>query len=119
MDGRNFFDELRYLGEMDLAAELLRSREVRLFCGLLLEESGFLKPSYCDSERDTAFREGERNFGQRVFELLWRVDDSAPLGCMAEYGAYLEALKDEADRKAAGLKEDDVYGGNDGNDGGN
>ena len=80
--------DVRAKEERNLAAALLESREARLFCGLLLEESGFLCSSMRDTSVLTAFAEGQRLVGQRVFELLWHVSDEAPLKCMVEYGEF-------------------------------
>lgn len=88
----------RLKGEAKLASALLALPEGRIFCGLLLEETGFLRNSARDSPTpgDTYFREGERNVGQRVFELLWRAGGAAPLSCMAEYGEWLAQAEERA-----------------------
>lgn len=88
--------------ETKLASALLAVPEGRIFCGLLLEETGFLRNSARDSPspEETYFREGERNAGQRVFEILWRGGGAAPLACMAEYGAWLAEVKERAERNA-------------------
>lgn len=84
--------------ETKLASALLALPEGRIFCGLLLEETGFLRNSARDSPapEDTYFREGERNVGQRVFEMLWRAGGAAPLSCMAEYGEWLAQAEERA-----------------------
>ena len=94
----------RLKGEAKLASALLALPEGRIFCGLLLEETGFLRNSARDSPtpEETYFREGERNAGQRVFEFLWRAGGSAPLACMAEYGVWLAEVKERAERNANG-----------------
>lgn len=91
--GSAVLDE-RIKGEARLASALLSVPEGRIFCGLLLEETGFLRNSARDSPtaEDTYFREGERNVGQRVFELLWRAGGS-PLLCMEEYGEWLAEIE--------------------------
>ena len=98
------FREERLKGEAKLASALLDLPEGRIFCGLLLEETGFLRNSARDSPtpEETYFREGERNAGQRVFEFLWRAGGAAPLACMAEYGAWLAEVKELAERNASG-----------------
>lgn len=92
------FREERLKGEAKLASALLDLPEGRIFCGLLLEETGFLRNSARDSPapEDTYFREGERNVGQRVFEMLWRAGGAAPLSCMAEYGEWLAQAEERA-----------------------
>ena len=100
------FDEAflmeRLASETKLASALLALPEGRIFCGLLLEETGFLRNSARDSPspEETYFREGERNVGQRVFEMLWRAGGAAPLSCMAEYGEWLAEVKERAERNA-------------------
>lgn len=88
----------RLKGEAKLASALLALPEGRIFCGLLLEETGFLRNSARDSPapEDTYFREGERNVGQRVFEMLWSAGGAAPLSCMAEYGEWLAQAEERA-----------------------
>lgn len=92
------FREERLKGETKLASALLDLPEGRIFCGLLLEETGFLRNSARDSPapEDTYFREGERNVGQRVFEMLWSAGGAAPLSCMAEYGEWLAQAEKRA-----------------------
>lgn len=94
----------RLKGEAKLASALLALPEGRIFCGLLLEETGFLRNSARDSPapEDTYFREGERNVGQRVFEMLWSAGGAAPLSCMVEYGEWLAEVKERAERNANG-----------------
>ena len=98
------FREERLKGEAKLASALLDLPEGRIFCGLLLEETGFLRNSARDSPtpEETYFREGERNAGQRVFEFLWRAGGAAPLSCMVEYGEWLAQVKERAERNASG-----------------
>ena len=97
----------RIKGEAKVASALLSVPEGRIFCGLLLEETGFLRNSARDSPsaEDTYFREGERNVGQRVFELLWRAGGD-PLKCMAEYGAWLAEIEAREAAKEGGNERD-------------
>ena len=77
--------------EVRLMSALLAKPEGRIFCGLLISETGFLGNSAKNSvsPENVYFREGERNVGQRVFELAWRVEESMPLRCLSEYGEWL------------------------------
>lgn len=118
MTSEEAFVEERLAGEAELASALLAVPEGRIFCGLLLEETGFLRNSARDSPsaEATYFREGERNAGQRVFEFLWRRGGAAPLECMAEYGAWLAEIRERALRQSheaggadAGSLSEDVF----------
>ena len=98
--------------EKRLITALLARPEGRIFIGLLIEESGFLRSSARDSPtaEDTYFREGERNVGQRVFEMAVSVGFN-PLECMRQHGEWLkEILLREA---AEDIGEDEGYGGTD------
>lgn len=86
-------DTARLEEEKRIVSLLLDCKEARLFFGLLLEETGFLGMAYRQNERDTAFREGERSVGLRVFEMLWHYSRDAPLICMEEYGEHIKTLK--------------------------
>ena len=57
--------------EARFMSALLALPEGRIFVGLLIEETGFLRSSARDppTAEDTYYREGERNVGQRVFEM--------------------------------------------------
>ncbi|ANZ44214.1 hypothetical protein [Cloacibacillus porcorum] len=79
--------------ERRLMSALLAFAEGRIFVGLLIEETGFLRSSARDSPtaEDTYYREGERNVGQRVFEMA--VSSGAdPLRCMREHGRWCEEI---------------------------
>ena len=76
-----------------LMSALLAFAGGRVFVGLLIEETGFLRSSARDSPtaEDTYYREGERNVGQRVFEMA--VSSGAdPLRCMREHGRWCEEI---------------------------
>jgi len=90
---------VRLREEERLMSALLAIPEARIFCGLLIEESGFLQNALRNSPECTAFAEGERNVGQRVFELAWRHREDDPLSCMREYGDWCRLLSDISDRE--------------------
>lgn len=86
--------------EKELTAALLATPEGRIFCGLLLETSGCMRPVMRETDRWTAYAEGMRAVGLAVFELLWEHDETLPLQCMNEYGQWLkdnEKTKEETD----------------------
>ena len=104
--------EQRRNAERSLISALLGIPEGRIFVGLLIEETGFLKSSARDSPtvEDTYYREGERNVGQRVFEMAFGAG-AEPLGCMKEFGRWNKEieLREEADN--ASEEEEVSYGG--------
>lgn len=81
--------EQRQSAEKRLVSALLGIPEGRIFIGLLIEETGFLRSSARDSPtvEDTYYREGERNVGQRVFEMAFAAE-ADPLACMREFGLW-------------------------------
>lgn len=81
--------EQRQNAEHRLVSALLNTPEGRIFIGLLIEETGFLRSSARDSPavEDTYYREGERNVGQRVFEMAFGAGAN-PLDCMKEFGIW-------------------------------
>ncbi|WP_281679780.1 hypothetical protein [Synergistes jonesii] len=101
--------EQRREAEMRLMSALLGIPEGRIFVGLLIEETGFLKSSARDSPTayDAYYREGERNVGQRVFEMALGAG-AEPLECMREFGAWCGEIRL---REEAEEKEDQGYGG--------
>lgn len=106
-------DDVRAEFERRLMSALLATPEGRIFVGLLVEESGFLRSSARDSPtaEDTYYRECERNVGQRVFELAAGCG-ADPLGCMREYGLWLEEAA-RLERVFPAVDEDCSYGGTD------
>ena len=87
-------DEVRTEYESSLMTALLALPEGRIFVGLLIEETGFLRSSARDSptSEDTYYREGERNVGQRVFELAVNCGVD-PLKCMREHGQWCKEIE--------------------------
>lgn len=84
--------------ETDIVSALLKIREGRLFFAMLLEESGFLKNGFRETPEQTAFAEGERSIGGRVFNLILSCagGDLEPLKCMSEYREWcLQTMKQE------------------------
>ncbi len=107
--------DVRTESEQRLMSALLAIPEGRIFVGLLVEETGFLKSSARDSPtaEDTYYREGERNVGQRVFEMAVSCG-ADPLGCMREHGQWLReiALRERTAFCANDDEEEEVsYGG--------
>lgn len=100
--------EVCFEAEKKLVESAARYKEVRVLLGQLLEESHFLAPSISpDNPSDThaaAFREGQRFFGQRIFELLMSLSDAKPLSCMREAKRWRDQVQTEVNemkRKAA------------------
>ena len=100
-------ENIRIREEDHLMAALLATQEGRLFCGLLIEESGFLRNGLREASDLTAFAEGERNVGQRIFELAWRNDETKPLICMREYGDWCKQLGIMTEKEIT-TKEDEI-----------
>lgn len=100
-------ENIRIREEDRLMAAVLAMPEGRLFCGLLIEESGFLKNGLRETPDLTAFAEGERNVGQRIFEFAWRNEETKPLTCMKEYGDWHRQLETMTIKEAT-VKEDEM-----------
>lgn len=101
--------------EQRLMSALLALPEGRIFVGLLVEETGFLRSSARDSPtaEDTYYREGERNVGQRVFEMAVSCG-ADPLKCMREHGQWCEEIASRESGLPADEEEEDYgYGGTD------
>lgn len=84
--------------EKDLGAALFATAEGRLFCGLLMAETGVFSPGARDSPERTYLVAGERNVGLRAFGLI-RAGGGDPMRCLTEYEQWrkwqIENLKEE------------------------
>lgn len=87
--------------EKELISALLDVPAARLLIGLIITESGYLNCAMRNTPDRTAFAEGERHVGQRVFELAWAADETLPLKCMKEYGNWMKELDELRDKKEA------------------
>lgn len=91
-------EEAKAKAETEIVSALLKTGEGRLFFALLIEESGFLKNGYRDTPEQTAFAEGERSIGGRLWSLILSCagGDLEPLKCMNEYREWrLQTVKQE------------------------
>lgn len=61
---------------------------------MLLEESGFLKNGFRETPEQTAFAEGERSIGGRIFNLILSCagGELEPLQCMNEYKEWRKQI---------------------------
>lgn len=87
--------------EKEVMAALLGTEAGRLFCGLLMRETGVFAPSAMSSAEATYLREGERNVGVRVFTAVLGAGGD-PIGCMREFAAWFkqcEKVKAEQQEK--------------------
>jgi len=100
-------ENIRIREEDRMMAAVLAIPEGRLFCGLLIEESGFLRNGLRETPELSAFAEGERNVGQRVFELAWRNEETKPLVCMKEHGEWYRQLGIMTEKEIP-VKEDEI-----------
>lgn len=73
--------------EKEMMAALLATEAGRLFCAMLMRETGVFAPTARDNVNATYLCEGERNVGIRVFSAVLNAGGD-PIGCMKEYAEW-------------------------------
>ena len=87
--------------EKELMSALTATEAGRLFCGLLMRETGVFAPAAMSDVNATYLREGERNVGLRVFSAVLSAGGD-PVGCMKDFAEWLktcERLKEEKEHE--------------------
>lgn len=85
--------------EKELMAALLATEAGRLFCGLLLQESGAFACPMRATPDATAFAVGEQHVGQRVQQLTWAVDESFPMRCLREWQTWQDDKRSREEKE--------------------
>lgn len=84
--------------ENEMMSALLGTEAGRLFCGMLMRDTGVFAPTAMDNTNATYFKEGERNVGIRVFSAVLNAGGD-PIGCMREMAEWVKQhqAKEEQD----------------------
>lgn len=100
----------RCRAENGIVSALLETREGRLFFAMMIEESGFLRNGFMDTPELTAFAQGERSIGGRIFNLILSCDESGtkPLECMNEYREWRRQVCLQELNKIRGYRESEA-----------
>ena len=89
--------------EKEMVAALLGTEAGRLFCAMLMRETGVFAPTARDNVNATYLYEGERNVGIRVFSAVLNAGGD-PIGCMKEYAEWdkqcKKRMEEQSDERA-------------------
>lgn len=89
----------------ELVGELLNNKSARIFIGLLLEESGYLKNAFVNSNLSAqtpgpnmdmcTFNLGKSIMGEFIYSLIFNFDkrEPNPHKCMYEYAMWIEKMQ--------------------------
>ena len=77
--------------EKEMMTALLGTEAGRLFCGMLMRDTGVFAPCARFDTNATYMCEGERNVGLRVFGLVSHIAQADPFAIMREFAAWVQA----------------------------